>query len=72
MREFCGEITSRLHELGYRIGDVTVRLWHDYGIDISHNQVKIYCRSPNRNSGDPKVWSAIDNIMSELEGKENE
>ena len=67
MKQYCGEITQRLHDMGYRIGDLTVRLWHDYGFSLTHDQVKRYCRSPNRKSGDPKVWEAIDTIMAELE-----
>jgi hypothetical protein len=66
-----GELTKKIHALGYRVGDVVERLWHEKGIDITYQGVTWYLRSPNRDTGKPEIWQAIDEIIEEMEAEKN-
>ena len=42
------------------------------GVCASYSWIDKHCRSWSRDYGSPEVWEAIDYILNELEGKENE
>lgn len=61
-----GVITNLLKEHGYRVGDLTERLWHTKGVNISHSQVCAYCRASDGSYGKIEVWRDIVDYLSEM------
>lgn len=59
-------IKPLLQEKGYRIGDLTERLWHTKGTNISHSRVAAYIRASDESYGKPEVWEDIKACLSDM------
>lgn len=61
-----GVITNLLNEKGYRVGDLTERLWHTKGTNLSHTKVGAYCRASDESYGNPEIWRDIKECLYEM------
>lgn len=61
-----GTLTQAIRDKGFRVGDLTVRLWHTRGVDISHSGVLRYCRASDESYGKPEIGVAIRECLVEM------